>query len=599
MSIFLLHPAALWTAVGVAAVVLLHLLQPRWKRRAVPSLIIWRRVLARGIELSARRPSVDVALILGAAAAACLVLASAGPRMLSARGRGRELVIVLDNGTASLTESARARDRLAESKELAREMLSGLEPGSRAALVATSPSPHLVAAQDRPAAARRALGGVRSVQITGSLAGAVAVALAQGSGAGEVAVFTSRELPPAPARVRRILVGEPSRNLAITHADFSEEEAFAAVRNFSSSAAEARVRLRVLGPEPREIASAGIRLQPLGRSEVILAPAGEDARALERAEAVEILLEHSADDVEADNAALAARTGPHARRVALVGVPSEPVTRALRAARVEAVSVPAGTELADVDAVVYSGEVPDQWPPERPSILIAPAKSVGPVRVLGDELRDVRGLFVNTEREGSLTRGFPPLTLGVRRAVRSRILSAHTPLITAGGETLAAQFSAGGMSHVYIGFRPEDSDDWPRRASFPVFIARALESVRPRGVPTFGGKGPLGFARVGDSAARHLPPEVTTVRLPGGGELPAGAALVESGLYRAGGGSLAVNLVSSRESDNRLGRAAPAGPQEGLAPAAARFSEKDLAGALAALALALLATEWIVSARRS
>jgi hypothetical protein len=60
-----------------------------------------------------------------------------------------------------------------------------------------------------------------------------------------------------------------------------------------------------------------------------------------------------------------------------------------------------------------------------------------------------------------------------------------------------------------------------------------------------------------------------------------------------------VNLVSERESDNRL---APPGAEpatESGSSARSAISVTDLAGALAALACVLVAAEWIVSAGRS
>ena len=94
MSAFLVQPAMLWTAAIAVAVVALHLLLPRWKRRVVPSLMIWRRVAARGIGISARRLSLDIVLLLAACAALCLVVASADPRMMSEREMRRDLGLV-------------------------------------------------------------------------------------------------------------------------------------------------------------------------------------------------------------------------------------------------------------------------------------------------------------------------------------------------------------------------------------------------------------------------------------------------------------------------------------------------------------------------
>ncbi len=614
MSLFLLHPAALWTAAGLAAVVLLHLLQQRWKRRLVPSLVLWRRVLARGIELRARRPSLDVALILGAAAAACLVAASTGPRLLTTlRGR-RGIAVVIDNGTASLTESftetGRAATRLAEAKLLAREVLAELDPGTQATLVATSDTAHVVARAGPTEAAVRALERIVPVQVTGSLAEAVSLALADSPG--EVVVVTHRALPPAPAHVRRVPVGRASRNLAITCADFSRTEAFVAVRNFSPRDAEASLVLRALAPERKRLASLGVRVPAGGRTTAVLVPSAETAAALADATAVEVELAHLNDDLDADNVVYASRVRAGARRIGVVGQPGEGLSRALWAAGAETVALSsAGASspegIGDLDALLFAGELPASWPPPAGAMLIAPGRSAGPVELAGDELRNVRAMFAGVERDDAVTRGFPPVELGVSSVARARIFTAHVPLVVSSGgaETLAAQFRDGGRPFVWLGFTPEDAG-WNRRASFPVFVARALDFLGGRdGGRGAGGErsaGRLGFARVGESPRQYMPPETATARLPGGREVTREGRLMEAGLYRAGETPLAVNLVSERESDNRIAQVRTAGERasaDAKTAAAARVRALDLAGALAALACMLLAAEWIVSARRA
>lgn len=518
----------------------------------------------------------------------------AGPRIaIRARG-GREVVIVLDNGTASLTESPQARNRLEEAKALAREDLAALGPAARAAVVSTSPSPHVVARMGAPGEAAGSLGDVEAVQLTGSMAGAISLALAEG--AGEVAVFTSRAVPAAPGRVRRVGVGRASANVGIVRADFSDSEAFCAVKSFDGRSVEARVVLRALEPPSRALAGRTIRLEPLGRADVILAPEGDAAAALAAARAVALEVSSPADDLAADNRASAARAGAGARRVGLVGAPGEPLLRALRAARVDTVSL-AGAGVPDnVDAVVYTVDVPTSWPPPRPALLVAPGRGVGPLEILDDELRDQRGLLVATESARSPTRGFPLVEIACARARRVRILGAAEALVRSGGEILAAEIAGAGVPVFYLGFRPEDSD-WPERASFPVFVARLLESFGPRG----GTGGRLEFARVGDVPAERLPPGAATLRLPGGPEVARGGRIVEAGLYRGGDALLAANLVSEAESDNRPAPDAPPRAAGGRdeATAAETVAARGLGWAVAAAALALLAAEWLVSARRS
>jgi len=599
LSLDLLTPAWLWTGLALGLVALLHLMQSRWKRRVVGSLIIWKRVAARGLELRARRPMLDLALLLGLAGAATLVVAAAGPRLVTAARGGREMVVVLDNGTASLTRNPDTGMRLDETKALARAELASLGSGARAAVVTTSPAPRIVAPMGEPSNARALLKKVQSCQVTGSLPAAISLALAQGGPSVETIVFTSRALPPSPARVRRVAVGRESTNIGIIHADFSDSRAFVALRSFAERPADVRVSLSLVGPASRELASRDVRLAPLGRTDVVLAPKRDAVATLADARAVAVEISSTDDDLQADDVAFAARTGLGARRVGIVGEADEPFLRALWAARAETVAL-AGDGVPedmpeDIDALVYFGKVPPRWPPPLPAILVAPGESAGPIQVLDDELRDARGIFVGGEGRQFPTRGFPPGEIAVERATRVRVLGAVEPLMESEGELLAAGVSGGGARVVYLGFRPDDSD-WPRRASFPVFVARVIEGFRSRG----DGKGRLGFARVGDSAAPHLPPGVTEARLAGGAAVPRDGRLLEAGLYSAGGAHLAVGLLSDVESDNRFAPPSPPSETEAEFGLSRRgVSAWDLAGALASAALVLLAAEWLVSSRRS
>lgn len=597
----LLAPAWLWTAGALVIVALLHFMQSRWKRRVVGSLILWKRVAARGLEIHARRPTLDLALLLGLVGAAMLVLAAAGPMLVTAARPGREMVVVLDNGTASLTKGADDSSRLEKAIALARAELASLEDGSRAAVVATSPSPHVIMPMGDPARALAALRGkVRSCQVTGSLPAAVSLALAQGSAEAETAVYTSRTLPPSPANVRRVAVGSESANVGVIHADFSNSHAFVAVRSFAARPVDLRVALRSVEPGPRELAAETVRLAPLGRADVVLVPVGDAASGLAAARAVAVEVSTPGDDLDADNVVFATRSSRGARVVGTVGDPGEALLRALWAARVETVTLAEEgapeTIPEDVDALVYTSTTPASWPPPLPALIVAPGGSVGPIEVLDDELRDVGGMFAGTDARTSPTRGFPPKEIAVRRSTRVRILGGAERLLESNGEILAARVAGGGGPHFYLGFRPDDSD-WPERASFPVFVSRVFGELGSRAR----GGGTLDFARVGDVAARHLAPGVMAARFPGGTDVPRSARLFEAGLYRAGDAPLAVGLVSETESDNRL--APPSAPSAEAdttpRPRPVSVTSWGFAGALAAVALALLAAEWLVSSRRS
>jgi len=599
MAFFLSHPAGLWTAALVVALAVLHLLAPRWKRRVVPSLFLWRRIAARGLELRSRRPAADLPLVLGVLGASALALASAGPVLLRATASGRELVVVIDNGTSSLTEGVRGRTRLADAVAFAGAELASLGEGDAAAVVATSPSARVVEPLGSPGRAREALARIEPVQVSGALAEAVALALSQGTAGSEppeVVVFTSRALPTGMPATRRVPVGREGRNLAIVDADFSDDQAFCALRNFSSREAVARVSLRVLDPAPpREIASIEARVPAGGRVPVVLAPAGGLEATLAAARAVELSHSWAEDDLWVDDRVWAAREAVSARRVGIVGEPPECLLRAIWAARAEAVVLAGGAGVpADVDCLVYLRELPAAWPPPACALLVSPPRSLGPIEILGEELLGAKGVFASGTDERSLVRGFPPVTVAVERSRRARIFAPHEVLLLAGGEVLAAALRGG---HVYLGFAPDESD-WPDRASFPVFVARFLEEAARHARAAEAARwARLAYARVGETPGALLGPAPPPLRTGSGRELPQGARPLAAGLYRARGDWLAVNLLSERESDNALAPDGHSGAGRS-APRGRRTAQTGLGGALAAAALALFLAEWLASAHR-
>jgi hypothetical protein len=143
------------------------------------------------------------------------------------------------------------------------------------------------------------------------------------------------------------------------------------------------------------------------------------------------------------------------------------------------------------------------------------------------------------------------------------------------------------------------------RASFPVFVARALANARTAGKD----ETRLGFAVVGDVPGALLPAGATQLIGPDGREASPSAVLDRVGVYAVtttrGDGdrsALAVNLLSARESDNRPSPAvaseAARGTSSGRSTPSPRVEASALASLLALVALVLCAGEWYLSARR-
>ncbi|KYF65768.1 VWA domain-containing protein [Sorangium cellulosum] len=268
----LLAPGGLWLLALLGPLVLLYILKIKRSRRRVPSTWLWaaaqRDLMARA---PFRRLIAQLPLVLQALALALLALALARP---ASRGRaltGDHVAIILDT-SASMSAAARspsgeATTRIELGKQLARDLLSGLTPGSDALILEAGRDARLVAALDRDLVRlRAAVDAVAARDVEGDLGAAVALAadrLRQLGGARRIVVITDGNLARPDALrgvslpLEVITVGAPVDNAAIVRVD---------VRSGSGPAggaddprAEAREEVQAflvvanLGAQPRDL----------------------------------------------------------------------------------------------------------------------------------------------------------------------------------------------------------------------------------------------------------------------------------------------------------------------------------------------------------
>ncbi|WP_438018025.1 VWA domain-containing protein [Sorangium sp. So ce315] len=268
----LLAPGGLWLLALLGPLVLLYILKIKRGRRRVPSTWLWaaaqRDLMARA---PFRRLIAQLPLVLQALALALLALALARP---ASRGRaltGDHVAIILD-ASASMSAAARspsgeATTRIELGKQLARDLLSGLTPGSDALVLEAGRDARLVAALDRDLVRlRAAIDTVAARDVEGDLGAAVALAadrLRQLGGARRIVVITDGNLARPDALrgvslpLEVITVGAPVDNAAIVRVD---------VRSGSGPAggaddprAEAREEVQAflvvanLGAQPRDL----------------------------------------------------------------------------------------------------------------------------------------------------------------------------------------------------------------------------------------------------------------------------------------------------------------------------------------------------------
>ncbi|WP_438026947.1 VWA domain-containing protein [Sorangium sp. So ce233] len=270
----LLAPGGLWLLALLGPLVVLYILKIKRSRRRVPSTWLWaaaqRDLMARA---PFRRLIAQLPLVLQALALALLALALARP---ASRGRaftGDHVAIILDT-SASMSAAARspsgeATTRIELGKQLARDLLSGLTPGSDALILEAGRDARLVAALDRDLVRlKAAVDTVAAREVEGDIGSAVALAvdrLRQLGGARRIVVITDGNLArPAALRgvslpLEVITVGAPVDNAAIVRVDVRSGSGAASASGADAPRPDDREEVQAflvvanLGAQPRDL----------------------------------------------------------------------------------------------------------------------------------------------------------------------------------------------------------------------------------------------------------------------------------------------------------------------------------------------------------
>ncbi|MEO0415051.1 MAG: BatA and WFA domain-containing protein [Verrucomicrobiota bacterium] len=127
-----------------------------------------------------------------------------------------------------------------------------------------------------------------------------------------------------------------------------------------------------------------------------------------------------------------------------------------------------------VDAVIFDGWLPDEWPSDIPAVVINPPRAVGPV--LAKRLSDsvpFDSVRVGNEDHPVLFRVSSSRVALTQTAVFQTSGSLE-PLWLAGNEPVLAAGEVGGQRLVVMGFSPAQSEQLPLTASFPLLIGNAV-----------------------------------------------------------------------------------------------------------------------------
>src|SRR3954452_7641962 len=140
-----LLPLGLLALLTLPVILLLHMLRERRRRVAVPSLLHWQNLPRKREGQRIRRLPLTLLLLLHLLAAALIGLALGRPQLVGALGgSARQIAIIVDTST-SMAARAGASTRFALARERARAVLSGMESGDRAILIAAGPTAQVIA----------------------------------------------------------------------------------------------------------------------------------------------------------------------------------------------------------------------------------------------------------------------------------------------------------------------------------------------------------------------------------------------------------------------------------------------------------------------
>ena len=580
----------------LAPLILLYILKVRRKRLRVASTWLWASAKR---DLIARSPwkklIAQVPLILQGLALLLLGFALARP---ATRGRaimGDHVAIIID-ASASMSAEGVLQDkpatRIEMARQVAKDILSALSPGSDAMLLEAGREARVVTPLDRDVVRlKSALDTVHAYDVEGDLGAAVALAvdrLRQLGGSRRIVIVSDGNLA-APAvldgvslPVEVITVGTPIENTGIVRVDVrsgiepslkrEQVQAFLVIANFGASARELYVTMREDNASD-VLASRKILVGPGERQPVVLDffPASGDYR---RGLIFDIAPH---DKMAVDDTAFArvpagdklpviyaakdpAKISPWIERAII----SDPATT-LKSVALAELKTPGTVEMdafvvlegACCPSDLVEGACPDVVPGGDLLVVNPPAgKCFG--TLVG---RSLEHPAITSWETGDARMRF--LSLDGVSIARALALAPEGPtqeLIRTQEGTIATDISTPTRTGTLLGFDVGDSD-WPLKASFVLFMRNLLEQARIH--RAFGVTGP---SRAGEPLRVRLPASAKEIEVlaPSGDKLDvsmrSGLAVVPEtshvGLYKfawtgpeAGSMVVPVNLTSAAESN--------------------------------------------------
>lgn len=609
-----LTPGFLALAALAAPIILLYMLRLRRREVTVSSNMLWQRLMQdREANAPWQRLRRNLLLLLQLLILAALVLALARPYIPVPSVASGSVALLLDaSASMNATDMPGGQTRFAAAQERARALAGDLAATEVMTVIAVGPTPQVLTppTSDR-AALRDAINRAQPTDAPADWAAALTLAGASLAGREDSSVVVLSDgglpggLPPVPAEVRYVQVGQAADNLALSalaiRALDEQPQLFASVDNHGPQDAEVILSIEVDG----QLATAERLSVPAGGTASTtvkgLPPDMRTARAG---------LTHPAgggapDYLAADDVAYAAYAPPAGGRVLLVSegnlfleqvLTAMPTVEAFRAA-------PGALPAGDFDLIIFDGWLPAELPDTN--LLIVDPPGTTPLFTVGETFGDTRLLRQADD---------PVLTfvdfsdVAIREARRVQTTGWARPLVEAEGGPLLLAGSTGGRRVAILTFDLHASD-LPLQIAFPILMANLLEWVSPAQPFEI-----TGAVQPGDPVVIR-PQAATTayaVTLPDGSrqvfpvesDAPAFTRTSQPGIYTVAllsdgsttaAGSFAVNLFAPGESDIAprgtitVGQTAVTGAGQGD-----ELGQREFWPWLALAALVVLLVEWWV-----
>ncbi|HEY3332636.1 MAG TPA: VWA domain-containing protein [Capsulimonadaceae bacterium] len=569
---FLSAASFFWLIPVLGTIIVLYLMKMRRLDMRVPATFLWPQMTS---DVRANAPfqklRFSILLLLQLLAAALLIFALTGPMRKVHGLAGSATVIVLDN-SASMAATDVSPSRFGEAVRRVSNLIGGMRPGDRLALIDAGASMRIVfpLTSDK-AQMQRAIAGLSPSDAPTDIGEGLrlAAALVAGRTKGRILVLSDgcfapvTDFAPGKAELQYEQIGTSYKNAAITAFNSSLTPAgvlqcFASIRNFDSSPLPVTVTFKIDG----QVANARVMTIPAGQAmaATVDAPRG--------ASKADVEISTPGDILASDNHATLFLKSAGTVRTLLVSNGNLFLERALSlnpAIKLAlAASLPEGERFGTPGASGYDLVVFDNIPP-------TPVKSSAiwsfgyPGSQLGvaDNGIAAHPSVVDWSRDDPVTQygDFRGMQIDRAHIVRTLPGAGARAVVTGSGGPLVVTSHAAGRRTIYTAFNILDSD-FPLRVSFPVFITNGIDWLTSNEQRESGAGSGI-MAAPGRPFTVAVPEGSATLVRPDGGHervaAPSGIATIRNldkvGVYRLTGSNtkvaIAVNILDEQSSDIR------------------------------------------------